>query len=64
MREEADCCQLATSISPIKYTELKNRGAGPGYLIHSNERRIKNIELSVRRCRRVSKRIMKNSGKS
>lgn len=49
IRDETDCCQLAMSVSLIKYTELKNRGPGSGYPIHLNERRIKNIELSVRR---------------
>lgn len=59
MRDEADCCQLDVSLSPIKYTELKNRGEGPGHAIHSKEWRIKNTEL----CKKIQKNIKKDEEK-
>lgn len=53
------------SISSIKYIELKkNRLEGPGYQINSKKGRGRNTELGISRCRRISKRAVKNSGKS
>jgi hypothetical protein len=49
---EEDCCQLAASISSIKYSELNGNGVEePEYPINSKEGRVRNIELCVKKCR-------------
>lgn len=62
---EADDCQFAMSISLIKYIELqKDRAEEPECSISSKEARLKHIGMCLRRRRRISKRTMKNLGKS
>lgn len=64
MRDEADCCQLTMNGSSIKYIEWNKRGEGPGHPLDSKEERIKDTELDARRCRRISKKIIKYPGKN